>query len=437
LCRKYEVDPIQNSSGTNGAEFSQFMIGVIELAAPDDEVHPGLMRIPAVREATLEHPWWGTLHFDQDLFESFIDNWQTNVVGYDLAVDPDHDPHQGALAWVRDIAIEGEKFFLWVEPTSIGDGVLGDVWRYASIEYTEDFVDPETGVSYGPTLLGCGATNRPFVHRQDAIQVLSQDVLDTQGEIPSGSSIILLANPKTEVDAMDVMYDDEGGIVQGAIEADTPDADVELSQPASEPVNDPVESEPVNEQPAEPDAPAATPTPPAVQVHTPTQPAQAISLADGTVVTANQVAELMRSNAQLHERDHSRTVEEVTGAALARGVAPVVVGTAKQILSATNPLAEPTITLSVPGDDGETSKVVNLFNAIVEMLTLVPGRIEDEPLSYAHSTETPPGGIVANSDNPYADSALMTPEEAEEAARERRKQLNIRYTRMAGTDVVM
>jgi hypothetical protein len=420
LARKYDVEPVKANGPTDP---QMYLVGTIQLS--DDEEHDGLLRIPAARDAVLDHPWWGDIYLDADLFESFIDNWKTNVVGFDLAIDPDHDPHQGALAWVKDITYTDQEFNLWVEKTTAGDG-LGDVWRYASIEYTEDYRDAETGVSYGPTLLGCAATNRPFVHRQDAIQVLSQDVIEA-GE-PEGASYVLLSSPKTEGNAMDITFDGEEDIVQEPVV--TEPTEVELNQPDAAP--GPEATEPVNETPTEQPAPAATPAS-AAPVQGLNQSDPVIDLGDGQVITAQQVVELMNTNAALQQQSHDNRVAEVAEKALARGVAPVVVNTAKQILTATNPLAQATITLSVPGEEGaDVDQTVNLFDAVVTMLSLVPGRITEMPLSYAHSDEVPGGGVHDANGNPYLDNRPMTPEEAEQAAKERRQKLGISYTRNAG-----
>jgi hypothetical protein len=68
---------------------------------------------------------------------------------------------------------------------------------------------------------------------------------------------------------------------------------------------------------------------------------------------------------------------------------------------------------------------VNLHNAVAKMLSLVPGRITEEPLSYQFQEDAPP---VDGSTNRYADETPMTAEEAEQAARDRRKELNINPT---------
>lgn len=410
LARKYKVAPAKMSKPENEKISGNFLIGEIQLADEDlgeDDEHYGMLRIPAARAAVLEHPWYGTMHLDEDLFESFIDNWATDLVGFDLAIDPSHDTRKGALAWVKDVTYSEEgQFDLWVEPTADGFG-LGDVFRYASIEYTEDYTDQETGASYGPTLLGCAATNRPFVHRQDAIQVLSADVMrHGDEEIPENASYIVLTNPIR-------MEDNE--MTKRQVDP-TPVADLDLEVEDVN-LNDPVEVTPAVEPEVEPTpvAPAPAPVPAAAPVVEPTV----------RTFTNEQVADVMAQNARLLQRDHERSVDEVIETASARGVAPVVLQVARQILNETEPMAVATIALTLPaGDDGTpTQERVNLHNAVAKMLSLVPGRITEEPLSYQHQNDQPP--VEGDQTNPYAAEFSGTPEEAEEAARARRKELNI------------
>lgn len=173
LLRKYEFEPIGEK--TERKTRLAYLVGEMQFSDEpwQDDKPQGLVRIPAARSAIFDTKYYGQLCLDEDLFESFIDNWKSNVVGIDLAVDRHHDPKDGALAWIKDITIEDGGLVLYAEPTSRGRDELGSVYKYASLEYTDDYVDPETGVSYGPTLLGCAATNRPLVPRQDTITVLS------------------------------------------------------------------------------------------------------------------------------------------------------------------------------------------------------------------------------------------------------------------------
>lgn len=134
----------------------------VELSLSDS----GDILIPAARVATLWHPWFGALHLDDDLFDSFMDNRDTNVVGRELSVDIDHGRSavgSASMAWVNDMFLDRDIFFMQAEPTDAGREVLGTVFKYASISYQDNYVDPETRVNFGPTLLGVAATNSPFV----------------------------------------------------------------------------------------------------------------------------------------------------------------------------------------------------------------------------------------------------------------------------------
>jgi hypothetical protein len=422
LSRVHEVDPMLHDdaeevelSETKYEGAHRFYAVMHQPEIEDDgDPHYGLVRIPAARNTVLKHPWWGDIFLDDDLFASFIDNWKTQLIGFDLSIDADHDTSTGALAWVKDITYDGENFELWVDPTSLGYGQLGDVWRYASIEYLENYRDPETGADYGPTLMGCAATNRPFVHRQNAISVLS---MSNPGCTDLECSLI--TNSHQGVDTMttaEVLMDgaDEEGIVDGATEQPGDDdldavreqAELTLNQPEPTPV--------VTE-------PAGEPEPVTPRLDQPVT-------VDGRAFTQADVAQLLEQNATLLSRDRDRTIEEACEKALARGVAPVVVEVARQILSAIEPLAKATIALSVPGEQGKPeAKSVNLFGAVEQMLELTPGRITDEALSYQFEADTPPA--EAKPDNPYANREIETVEEAEEAARTRRAELGIRYDR--------
>jgi hypothetical protein len=419
LLRKYSVEPMKASDDEPRQELttprsgSRFFAEVIQEELDKNDPHYGLLKIPAARHAVLTHPWWGDIHLDDDLFDSFIDNWQTDVIGFELAIDASHDPDQGALAWVKDIEINGDSFDLWVDPTILGVSTLGSVWKYASIEYREDYVDPETLVSYGPTLLGCAATNRPFVHRQEEIQVLSlgsRQCDDWQCKL----------SLKTE-DTMEVTFDDADIIAgdSGNEEEATVLEDVGLTEQ-----EDASPAEPVSESTPS----VAEPQPDPVAIST-QQPAGVVEN-NGVTLSRAEVERLLEQNEALLRREHERDVADVCERASARGVAPVVVATARQVLSAAQPSAPATIALSVPGEQGQdVTKEVNFFGAVSELMSLIPGYIEaNDPLSYQYQEDRSTADNVTG--NPYdGDDSEMTLEEAEEAARKRRQELNIRFTR--------
>lgn len=173
LLRKYGLEPIQEK--TENDNRLAYLVGEMQLSAEglSDTRPEGWVRIPAARVATFNTKKYGPLCLDEDLFESLIDNWRSNVLGVDIAIDCNHQPDSGALGWIKDLAVEDGTFAVYGEPTSLGKDQLGSVYRYGSLEFTENYVDPETGISYGPTLLGCAATNRPIAPQGGVIAVLS------------------------------------------------------------------------------------------------------------------------------------------------------------------------------------------------------------------------------------------------------------------------
>ncbi len=329
LLRKYDIKPIGEKADPESK--MGYMVGEIQLV-DDDEDHQerhGWVRIPAVRSCTLEHPWYGTMYFDDDLFESFIDNWQTDVLGVELAIDRHHKPEEGALAWVKEMAVEDGSLVLYAEPTSLGANELGTVFRYASIEFSERYVDPETQINYGPTLFGCAATNRPFVARQNSISVLSTD----------GHTRIY-------------------GNCENQDETEEEEDTVELRERGDEMPEDTKE------------------TPEVIVVATPAPEPETVKLA------ADQFRALTNRIKQLELSVKGARVKEITSACLARGVSPIVVTTAERVLMACEPEADATIKLT---DDGES---VNLFGAVTALLESIPGRLGEQ--THSEDKPTPP-----------------------------------------------
>jgi hypothetical protein len=133
--------------------------------------------------------------------------------------------------------------------------------------------------------------------------------------------------------------------------------------------------------------------------------------------------------AKLEKDLQESRVTELCDKASARGVAPVVVQTARQILLACDMVAEPTITLNLHEDGQDKEEKFNLFNSVAKLLGLVPGRIGETPeLTYTRQTERPDNTPQAKgeSDVIYTQGKEdMTPEEAESLAKERRVKLGI------------
>ena len=116
------------------------------------------------------HAAYGKVQITNDMLESFARNFTEGVVGVDLMIDYDHE-QRGAAGWVKSVFVsnDGMTLFGEVKWTPKGAKTLSDrEFRYFSPEFTENYTHPHTGKPHGPTLLGGGLVNRPFL-KMDAI----------------------------------------------------------------------------------------------------------------------------------------------------------------------------------------------------------------------------------------------------------------------------
>ena len=122
------------------------------------------------------HAAYGKVEINTNMLESFARNFNESVVGVDLMIDYDHE-QRGAAGWVKSVFVsnDGTTLFGEVKWTPKGAKTLSDrEFRYFSPEFTENYVHPHTGVSHGPTLLGGGLVNRPFL-KMDAIVTFKEN----------------------------------------------------------------------------------------------------------------------------------------------------------------------------------------------------------------------------------------------------------------------
>ncbi len=387
LLRKFDVDPIENddNKGDEEEEFTGNMVGRIILE--DDDDTPGVL-IPAARIATFKHPWYGDLYFDHDLFESFIDNFETDVVGTKLAIDAEHRRNGMlggmALAWVDKLFVGDDNVFhIHATPTETGMEYLGKEYKYASIEYHPRFSDQETGIEYGPTLMACAATNHPFVHRNAPI-----DTVGFENVEQTLSGVFFFAMPDV----------------------------IEKQVPLEEGGNMPNKKEVVEE------------TPPKVEPQK-TGPSS-LTLPDGQVLSPDDVAAILARTTKMEARLKQAEVDRACGEAQDRGVPQVVVNVARQFMDACDPDAPPSITLDT-GEPKESPKTLNMFYAIDHLLNIVPGRIGE--VTFTPKGESPP--VKQETANPYTSKEKMTPEEAEAYARKRHEELGLRRSNQAEAEL--
>jgi len=362
LLRKYGHPPLVPASlSLSSLEDSLYNTPPVELTLTGK----GDILIPACRIATLWHPWYGRLDLDADLFESFEDNWRTDVLGRQLAVDIDHRRTHGSvsLGWINDLYLDkpdpGGIFYMQAEPTKMGRELLGSHLKYASIEWQPNYIDDESRASYGPVLWGVAATNNPYVRQNPPMSfVPAKSSQATQ--IESAGKVFYIFNK----------------------EAPMP----------------------------------KTSAPESVAV---------IQLGDRTF-TPEELEQVLAQNRQLRDTNRDARILAVSQSAQGRGVPPVLVKTIKQIMAFCDPDARPTMELEGPGENGEAGKdKYNFFTACELLLTIAPGRMDSpdpddvELDDNGKRPEKPPRNPYMSDD----DDDNLTPEQAEEMARKRRSEI--------------
>lgn len=116
------------------------------------------------------HANYGEVELTRKMLQSFAENFDSEVVGVDLMIDYDHNQAKAA-GWIKSVftSIDGDVLYGEVKWTPKGAQTLSDRdFRYFSPEFSLNYVHPHTGKQHGPTLLGGGLVNRPFL-KMDAI----------------------------------------------------------------------------------------------------------------------------------------------------------------------------------------------------------------------------------------------------------------------------
>ncbi len=133
----------------------------------EDKLVPKTVQLLRVGQFKFENG--DEIEITSKLLKSFKVNFDNKVRGYDdgkLPVDYYHENDKIASGWIHQLnLVEGETE-LWAEvswtPRAMQMLADGEI-RYISAEFHFDYQHNEGGQKYGPTLLGAGLTNRPFI----------------------------------------------------------------------------------------------------------------------------------------------------------------------------------------------------------------------------------------------------------------------------------
>lgn len=123
-------------------------------------------KVQIFKTGLFKHSVYGDFEITPDVLLSMKKNFDEKVRGVDIAIDYAHDNDNIAAAWLTGLELSEDGQELWALPawTPKGKRVIEDKeFRYLSPEFNLDYKDPESGKKFGPTLLGAGLTNRPYI----------------------------------------------------------------------------------------------------------------------------------------------------------------------------------------------------------------------------------------------------------------------------------
>uniref|UniRef100_A0A6M3JYK0 Uncharacterized protein n=1 Tax=viral metagenome TaxID=1070528 RepID=A0A6M3JYK0_9ZZZZ len=134
-----------------------------------------LVDIEMIRVGKFNHKIYGDLDITEEMLEAMKDNFENNVVGREISFDWNHKA-EDASGWLKELKIEDGVLIGTTELTERGKkSIEKKSFGYFSTEYSDDYVDPETGESHGPTILGGALTNRPFISKLKKIEFSLED----------------------------------------------------------------------------------------------------------------------------------------------------------------------------------------------------------------------------------------------------------------------
>ena len=180
--RRYQFD--------NPAPEGVIRLRSAKLAASKDTQPGDRTVINLARVVKFRDHFYGKVELSPALFNKMIDNFKANTYGQEIYIDVSHNPGEGAAATIKRLFLEGTRFRAEVEWTEYGiDAVKKRGFRYLSIDFTENYVDPEDRDEkpLGAVLFGAALTTRPRVKHLDPVQ-LSGDEVDDPDAIPSGTT---------------------------------------------------------------------------------------------------------------------------------------------------------------------------------------------------------------------------------------------------------
>lgn len=144
--------------------------------------NPIISDVQLTRDGTFHSNRFGEFSLNLSVYEDFIRNFHEGVYGNDLDVglpyNAEHRSELGALGWIKELYVRWnfEKNWneLWatVEWTPFGVQAIREKrYKYSSIEYYDEWTDPETLKVYKNVVIGAALTVDPFISKMSEIKL--------------------------------------------------------------------------------------------------------------------------------------------------------------------------------------------------------------------------------------------------------------------------
>lgn len=197
---------------------------------------------------------YGMLSITRDHLDAMVANFSRGIRPTPMPIDVDHDAGE-AVGWINALTVKENGLWASVEWNARGEELLTQRrYRLFSPEFSLDYCDPLTSVSYGPMFIAGTLTNRPLFKQLDAIVAN-----ETGGDEANSDSVILSHSGQPE---MGVSPRKEATVDQQDEQKKADDLSEETSLPTEQPAEGETVTEPTPETPAEEPTPldeSATP----------------------------------------------------------------------------------------------------------------------------------------------------------------------------------
>ena len=128
--------------------------------------------VTLTRTGTWNHPRYGRFSITSHMLQEMVANFEADTYGQEISIDVGHVPDEGSAGRIVQLSIEGNRLRARIEWTPWGrKQVTEKGYRYFSVDFHDNWLDPETEREHGPVLFGAALTTRPFVKRLDPVEL--------------------------------------------------------------------------------------------------------------------------------------------------------------------------------------------------------------------------------------------------------------------------